>query len=167
MQNVFHSHRFVWTLSVNVLVSLWKVYTIPLNLSSYTIASQGEQTAKQTPNAVLTAHNSYAHFKVCILFCARHSHFILSWKPSSAELYSGRIAPEMCIGVFLTWKWAPGAFQNILCDLETSIMLLFTACIHSIIFFWQFKVYEIYETIDYKFYSMKLKLRKENRSKLL
>ena len=50
----------------------------------------------------------------------------------------------------IAWKWAPSAFQKILCDLETSIMLLFTACIHSIIFFWQFKVYEIYETIDYK-----------------
>ena len=107
--------------------------------------------AKKTSTAVLTAHNSFAHFKVCILFCVRHTHFIAVFK---AKFSRAVFWPNCTRDVYwsvpnIAWKWAPSAFQNILCDLETSIMLLFTACIHSIIFFWQFKVYEIYETIDY------------------
>ena len=93
----FHSHRCVLTLNVNVLVSLWKVHTIPLDLSSYTIASQGEHTAKNMLHAILMHTLKSAS-------CSVRDTLILlpSLKPSSAELYFGQIAPEMSIGLFLT-----------------------------------------------------------------
>ena len=41
--------------------------------------------------------------KSASLFFVRETHFFaVSLKPSSDELYSGQIAPEMSIGVFLT-----------------------------------------------------------------
>jgi len=81
-------------------------------------------------------HNSYVYFKsahlvLCLCFFKAKFSRAVPWPNCTKDVYwSVPISHR-------NWVWAD--LRIILCDTETSMMLLFTACIHNIIFFWQLK----------------------------
>ena len=76
-----------------------------------------------------------SHCNMHILVCVQDTQLVCLW----SKIQPSCILVKLHMRCLLEWNGLQAHFYNILCDMEMSTMLLLTAFIHYIIFFWKIK----------------------------
>ena len=76
-----------------------------------------------------------SHCNMHILVCVQDTQLVCLW----SKIQPSCILAKLHLRCLLQWNGLQAHFYNILCDMEMSTMLLLTAFIHYIIFFWKIK----------------------------